>query len=149
MVLWQTKRVQGKGTMRLPLLFCLFFAIAGCERAGEGHGVTDDVRLKNVLKAALVEARLIAYDNTEKLSSVADLVSLMHDQGHMTSLLAYGRSNIFFNPQLALWGEPVMHDRKEGAEYAIVVRRNANDYACVTFDGRFFKVEHSPAKWSH
>ncbi|MDI9381402.1 MAG: hypothetical protein QM845_11080 [Verrucomicrobiota bacterium] len=133
--------------MRFLLSLFLVLAIASCERPGKDHGITDDVRAKNALKAALVEARLVAYDNKDNMNSISDLLMLMEQQGHMSPLLTYGRSNIFLNPQTAIWRESSLSNRSEASEFAIVIRRNTNDYACVTFDARFVKENRRPAKW--
>jgi hypothetical protein len=133
--------------MRFFLSLLLVLAFSGCERSSEDHGITDDVRAKNALKAALVEARLAAYDKGPELTSVSDLISALEQQGHMSALSEYGRTNIFFNPQVSIWKESSLGNRPEAAEHAIVIRRRPDDYVGVTFDGRFVKEQRCPAKW--
>lgn len=139
--------MQSEATMRFILSVFVALAVGGCEKPGEDHGITDDVRVANALKAALVEGRIVACDNKDALNSISDLVMLMEQQGHISPLLTYGRSNVFLNPQTAIWRKSSLSNRSEASEFAIVIRRNTNDYACVTFDYRFVKENRRPAKW--
>ena len=133
--------------MRFVLSLLVVLAVGGCERSGKDHGITDDVRIANALKAALVEGRIVAYDNKDKLNSISDLVMLMEQQGHMSPLLTYGRSKVFLNPQTAIWRGSSLNNRSEASEFSIVIRRKTNDYTCITFDYRFVKENRRPAKW--
>lgn len=147
MVLWQSKGMQNKGAMRFFLPLLLVMAFAGCERSTKDHGITDDVRAKNALKAAFVEARLAAYDHKDKLNSVSELIVLMEQQGHMSAMLTYGNSNVFLNPQISIWKAPTLSNQIEAAACAIVIRRSTNDYAYITFDGRFAHKSRRPVEW--
>lgn len=133
--------------MRLAFTLLIVVTLVGCERPGEDHGVTDDVRAKNTLKAALLELRLVAHDNKDRLNSISNLITLMEQRDHMSPLLTYGRSNIFLNPETSIWMGSSLSDRNEASECAIVIRRNTNDYVCVTFDGRVVKENRRPAQW--
>lgn len=133
--------------MKLVLSLFLVLALGGCERPNQDHGITDDVRAKNLLKAVLLEGRLVAYDNAPKLASVSDLISILEQQGHMSAFSQYGRTNVFFNPQVSIWKESSLSNRTEAAQHAIVIRRMPGDYVGVTFDGRFMKEQRCPAKW--
>jgi hypothetical protein len=132
----------------MRILFAIYFvlAITACERPGTDHGITDDVRAKNTLKSVLVEARLAAYDNMQRLTSTSELISILEQHGHMTSILAYGRSNVFFNPRVSTWKEPSLSIQTE-AEHAIVICRSARDYVGITFGGQIVRDSHCPVQW--
>lgn len=127
----------------------LFFVlvVTGCDLESRDTKRIEDVRLKNALKLLLVEARTEGVGDSADLNSVGAFVSALKSKNEFQLFSETDCSNVVFNPDLSLWKAVVWSNQMDASKIAIVVRRQVDDYAYITFDGRFEMTNQFREKW--
>lgn len=102
--------------------------LSGCSRDGASSAAVADTQARVALKRVLIDARTAAFDEAENLRDVASLREKLQSEGRLTALDSYGRTNVFFNPNLKLWTSS-----SESEDFAILVRQR-DRYLGIRFD---------------
>ena len=131
-------------------MFC-FLIFSGCGNPSKNNEKTEEIRIKNGLKFTFVEGLVFAEENKNNVHSISNIIAYlepyMKTNEYAQILLKYGRSNIFFNPNVSLWKNYSSLNEKEKSEYGIILKRGTNDYIGTTFDGLYKKEKQPPANW--
>ena len=137
--------------MRIYIILFCFLLFSGCCKTSIDNEKTEEIRIKNGLRFTFIEGLVFAEEHKNDVHSISNIIAYLEPYMETNEcaqiLLKYGRSNIFFNPNVSFWKNPNLLNEKEKSEYGIILKRGTNDYIGTTFDWLYKKEKQPPANW--
>lgn len=125
--------------MRTVLIYLFFVMLCGCAPSDSGNETAETVA-KIELKETLIEAKLVT-KQSPYLQDVGMLREVLHKQGKLEALNAYGITNLFFNPDLRKYDSDI-----PSSDLALLLRVG-DKYLGIRFDWRLVSTQSCPVSW--
>lgn len=136
-------------SIRVGYILTIVSLLSGCNYWGNPDVRIEDARSATALKSAIVEAAIFVLDNSNSLTNADEILGRIQSMGPLLDINSYGRSNIFFNPDLKLWiSNSAPNQELLNQEIAILLRRPDKLYSAIRFDySVLLRTQKCPVVW--